>query len=256
MIDLAQRLAQRPLLGFSLMYPAPGIAERVGPDWDWMWIDGQHGEHDYASILGAVRASDLVQRPAVVRVPGHDAGAIGRALDTGASGVMVPVVETPEQAADIVRAAKFPPQGSRSYGGRRPIDRRGRTYSHPDQPQPVLVCQIESHAGLERVEEIAAVDGVDVVFFGPDDMTMRDGLPMDQPPPAGHFDAALQRVAAAAAAAGKAAGGVFATPEKLQTGLDLGYRLIVGTGDVSLLAPASQAKAAELRAVFAGNGAS
>src|SRR3954468_19114352 len=89
---------RRPLLGLSVMYPSAGALERIGSDWDWIWIDGQHGEMGHEQTLALVRACDLIQRPAVVRVPGHEAGPIGKALDTGAAAVIVPVVDTPEQA--------------------------------------------------------------------------------------------------------------------------------------------------------------
>src|SRR3989338_4096375 len=112
-----------PQLGLCIMYPSPGSLERIGPDWGWAWIDGQHGELGYQDVLALVRACDLIQRPAFVRVPGHEFGAIGHALDMGATGVIVPVVDTPEQASSVVKAAKFPKLGGRSYGGRRPIDR-------------------------------------------------------------------------------------------------------------------------------------
>ena len=99
----------RPLLGLNIMYPSPGVVERIGANWDWIWLDGQHGEIGYAEMLALVRACDLINRPALVRVPGHEAGPIGRALDLGAAGVIVPCVDTPEQAQSLVEAAKFPP---------------------------------------------------------------------------------------------------------------------------------------------------
>jgi 4-hydroxy-2-oxoheptanedioate aldolase len=222
----------------------------VGPDWDWIWVDGQHGQMGYADILAAVRACNLVRRPAVVRVPGHEAGMIGLALDTAAEGVMVPMVDTVEQARQIVRAAKFPPFGSRSYGGRRPIDLYGRTYAHADQPQPLLICQIETLEGLKNSARIAAVKGVDAIFFGPDDTALRKGLPMDQPRPAGYFDKALKTVARAAADHGKIAGGVFTTPEALNQAAEIGFRLIVACGDVGLLAAGSKSASKSLRSAL------
>ncbi len=242
-----ETLKNSPQLGFCMMYPASGIIERVGPDWDWIWVDGQHGQMGYSDILAAVRACNLVRRPAVVRVPGHEAGTIGLALDTAAEGIMVPMVDTVEQARTIVLAAKFPPLGSRSYGGRRPIDLYGRNYAHADQPQPVLVCQIETEEGLKNSAKIAAVKGVDAIFFGPDDTALRKGLPMDQPRPAGYFDKALKTVARAAADHGKIAGGVFTTPEALNQAVEIGFRLIVACGDVGLLAGGSKTAAKSLR---------
>ena len=126
------------------MYPSPGALERIGGDWDWIWIDGQHGELGYQDALSLVRACDLIGRPAVVRVPGHEAGPIGKALDMGAAAVIVPCVDTPEQATIAVDAAKFPPLGKRSYGSRRNIDFQGRSYSDTANDDTLLIIQIES----------------------------------------------------------------------------------------------------------------
>ncbi|UCD29425.1 MAG: aldolase, partial [Planctomycetota bacterium] len=107
MIDkFRELLAGGPQLGLDIMYPAPGIIERIGPDWDWVWIDGQHGELDERDVLEAVRACNLIGRPAVVRVPGHDMGVIGKALDTAAEGIMVPLINDANQARAAVEAAK------------------------------------------------------------------------------------------------------------------------------------------------------
>ena len=240
-------LAEGPQLGLGHMYPAAGIVERIGRDWDWIWIDGQHGQLGYSDIVAAVRASDVIGRPSVVRVPGLEYGAIGRALDTATDGVMIPMVEDADQAREAARAAKFPPLGERSYGGRRPVDLYGRGYANADREQPLLICQIESDAGLRNVAAIAAVEGVDALFFGPDDMALRAGLPMDQPRPEGYFTDALKAVAEAAASHGKLAGAVFPTPAAASEGIQLGYRMLVCTGDVPLLAVGSNEKAQAFR---------
>lgn len=229
----------------SSTYPAPGIIERIGPDWDWCWIDAQHGEWDLGDVVQAVRACDLVGIFSLVRVPSHDPDVIGRALDTGCQAVMVPIVDTPDQAEAVVRAARFPPRGKRSYGGRRVADLYGRAYSHADRPQPAVVCQIESAQALDNAEAIAAVDGVDALFFGPDDMAQSRGMPMDVPRPAGSFDRELARVVRAAARSDKVAGGIFVAPEAARAAVAMGYRLIVCCGDASLLAVGSAQAARE-----------
>ena len=244
-------LEKKPLPGFCSMYPAPGIIERIGQDWDWCWIDTQHGEWGMHDAVQAVRACNLAGIFALVRVPGQDPATIGRILDTACHAVMVPMVENREQAEAVVRAARFAPQGHRSYGGRRPIDLYGRAYAHSDQPQPLVVCQIESPEALEQADAIAATDGVDALFFGPDDMALARGMPMDQPRPAGCFDAEMAAVAAAAQRHGKIAGGVFGTSAALTQALALGYRLVACTGDVPLLASNSQAAARSCRAAMA-----
>lgn len=239
MASFLELLKKGPQLGLGMFYPAPGMIERIGPHWEWIWVDGQHGEFAYNDVLAAVRASNYAGKPVVVRVPGHEGGSIGLTLDMAPDAVMVPMVENAEEAKRIVDAAKFPPLGRRSYGARRPIDLYGRAYAHMDRPQGMLICQIESEPGLKNVEEIAAVDGVDALFFGPDDMALRRGMPMDKPRPEGIFDAALKAVADACKKHGKIAGGVFTTPEALKKGAELGYHLNVGASDVGFLVTAS-----------------
>ena len=251
--NFKEALAKKPQLGFGSMYSSPGIIERIGQDWDWCWIDAQHGEWGMHDAIQAIRACNLVGIYALVRLPGHSRDAIGKILDAGCHAVMVPMVESREQAEAIVDAARFAPRGHRSYGGRRPIDMRGRAYAHADQSQPLVVCQIESPAGFGRVDEIAATDGVDALFFGPDDMALAQGMVMDQPRPAGHFDSEMAEVGAAAKRHGKIAGGIFATPETIRMGVELGYHMIVSAGDSALLATNSLQAANSCRGALGGD---
>jgi len=241
-----------PLLGLCFMYPSAGAVERIAPDWDWIWVDGQHGQLGYQDILAIVRACDLVQRPAIVRVPAHEIGPIGRALDTGAAGVLVPQVDTVQQAEAMVRAAKFPPLGNRSYGGRRPVDRDGRVYSETANEDTLLIVQIESPAAIDNAAAIAAVPGVDGLFLGPDDITLRRGISVTAGRTKELLGADLEAMAKACRAHGKIAATVGATPELLTACVQLGYQLIVATSDVWCLANTSQQRAAEARALLKG----
>lgn len=223
------------------MYPAPGIIERIGPDWDWIWLDGQHGQiAGYSEMLALVRACDLINRPAFVRVPGHDPSWIGLALDMGASAVIVPQVETPESAEAAVRASKFPPLGDRSYGGRRPIDREGRLYSDNADKRTRLICQIESPTALKNAEKIAAVPGVDALFLGPDDLLLRQGISMDIPRSRELLAEALQIVTTACQLHEKESVTVAVGEEMLAFASSLGFHYLVTGGDVSFLANASR----------------
>ena len=220
------------LIGFCSMYPVAGIIEKIGSDWDWIWIDMQHGQHDYQSLLAAVRTADFVGIESLVRIPGHDSASIGLALDTGASGVIVPQVETREQAERIVEAAKFPPLGRRSFGGRRPIDLSGRSYAHTANESVALVVQIESRTGFTNAKDILATAGIDAFFFGPDDMAIGDGLPMDQARPADTYQSMIKELADLGRQFSVIAGGSFGTPEETKNAIEFGYRLI-GTGSDS-----------------------
>ena len=239
----SKSLEKGPQFGLGILYPAPGIIERIGPDWDWIWIDGQHGNLDYHDILAAVRACNLIQRPSIVRVPGLETGYISKVLDTAAEGVMVPMINDAEQAYEAVKAAKFAPLGNRSFGGRRTVDLDGRGYANRDVAEPLLICQIETPAGLRNTDAIAGVEGVDVLFFGPDDMRVEAGFPMDENPPDGYFSDAIQMIVDAAKSHNIIAGGVFTTPESIRESVELGYKLIVSASDVHLLATGSKKKA-------------
>lgn len=239
-------------LGFCMMYPAPGIIERVGADWDWIWVDAQHGQLSYQDTLAIVRACDLVQRPALVRVPWLEAGHVGLVLDMSPAGVIVPCIDTPEQARAAVHAAKFPPLGGRSYGARRAIDRKGRTYSDTANADLLLICQIESPQAIENANAIASIDGVDALFLGPDDVLLRRGVSMTAPRDRKSLEADMRAVIDACRKHNKLGVMVGASPEMLATSLELGYQMIVVSGDVGLLASGSTKAATDARALVAG----
>lgn len=230
----------RPQIGLSVSYPSPGAIERIGPDWDWIWIDGQHGEIGYHDVLAMVRACDLIQRPAFVRVPGHEFGIIGPALDTGAGGLIVPCVDTPEQAQAVVNAAKFPPLGKRSYGSRRAIDRLGRNYSNGANEEVVLLAQIESPEAVENADAIAAIPGVDGLFLGPDDISLRRGYAMDKPRSKDLLAADIEKMIAACRRHNKFSATVGVGDEMLGVCLEAGFNFIVSGGDVPFLTNTSK----------------
>ncbi|WP_428938601.1 HpcH/HpaI aldolase family protein [Fontivita pretiosa] len=238
-----------PQLGLSVMYPAPGIIERIGPDWDWIWIDAQHGELGYHDVLGLVRACDLVKRAAMVRVPGHEAGPIGLALDMAPAGVIVPCVDTPEQARAVVDAAKFPPLGKRSYGGRRPIDLLGRKYSDTANEDLLLIVQIESPQAIENAEAIAAVPGIDALFLGPDDIMLRRGYSMTAPRSKETLGKDMQAVISACRKHGKVGVMVGVGEEMLRLCVSMGFQMIVSGSDVMFLATGSKRASEDARAV-------
>ena len=242
-----EALEQKPMLGFCSMTASPSIIERIGPDWDWCWIDAQHGEWGVHNAVQAVRACNQAGIFSLVRVPGQEPGMIGKVLDTACDAVMAPMVDSREQAEAVVEAARFAPLGRRSYGGRRPVDLYGRAYSHAGRPQPLVVCQIESPTALTNLDDIAATEGVEALFFGPDDVAMARGMPMDVPRPEGCFDAELEAVAEAAARHGKIAAGVFRSEDAFKQAINLGYRLVVCTGDIPMLADGSRSMAFERR---------
>lgn len=234
------------------MYPAPGIIERIGRDWDFVWIDAQHGQQDYRDILDAIRACEIVGTGSLVRVPWLEAGAIGKALDAGCDGVIVPCVDSLEEAKAAIDAAKFPPHGRRSYGARRQIDLHGRTYADTANHDQLLVVQIESPAAVDIAEEIAALPGVDALMIGPDDLLLRRGISMSTPRSPDLLRSDMERIATAARNQGKSAIGLGFDEAMIGLNIELGYQLIVSGGDVPFLATSSSAAAARARKVLDG----
>jgi 4-hydroxy-2-oxoheptanedioate aldolase len=248
---LSAKLKNGPQIGLSVMYPSPGSIERIGSDWDWIWIDAQHGELGYQDVLAMVRAAELAGSSPIIRVPWNEFAWIGQSLDTHADGVLVPCVDTPEEARRAVEAAKFPPLGRRSYGSRRVIDRIGRTYSDTANQDTMLIVQIESPEALDNAEAIAATLGVDALFLGPDDVLLRRGQSMTAPRSPALLEEDMTRMAEACRHHGKVAGTVAIGPDMIKLVKRLGYGLIVTGGDVSFLVNGSKANSTEARALLA-----
>ena len=226
--------------GFTISYPAPGILERIGHDWDWVWIDGQHGQLAYQDILNLIRACELMEIAAIVRVPSHESGFIGMILDAGADGLIVPLVNTVEEADHIVSAAKFPPLGERSFGGRRIIDRKSRSFSQTANEDTLVIAQIETPGALENAEAIAAIDGIDALFLGPDDIMLRRGLPMETPRTKETIGKDIETVGQASIKHGKFSVMPAFTPEIIKHCHANGFKMLASGADSMLLTGASE----------------
>lgn len=248
-IKLLKKLkAGQAALGLQLNFPNPGIIECIGAGWDWIWIDAQHGLHDYRSILECVRLADACGFSPVVRVAGHEPSPIGRIMDMNPVGLMVPMVNDAKEAKEIVNAMRFPPLGERSFGGRRVIDMNGRHYYKTADENTILIAQIETIKAVENAEAIASVEGVDVLFFSPDDMRLRLGIDINTSiTDSDQLGEAMQKVIVAAKKYGKAGGCVTPTPEAAKMASELGYSCLVATGDVAILREGSSAKQAAFR---------
>ena len=222
------------LLGAMIHHPCESIIESIGHLWDFLWLDGQHGQISYDRMLSMQRTADLVGVDTVIRVPGREIGTVGLFADMAPSAVMIPMVNTREDAQAAVKALRFPPQGSRSFGGRRCVDTLGRTYYL--EREPLLVAQIETKQAVDNCEEIAAVDGVDVLMLGPDDFKTHLGLAinsslLDTPV----LYKAFEKVAQVALNAGKRAMCITPSPELLKHAKQLKYNVFVGGSDVGFL---------------------
>ncbi|MEP6796544.1 MAG: aldolase/citrate lyase family protein [Lapillicoccus sp.] len=217
---------------FSFVDSIPGVAAALAAGLDWVCLDGQHGRWDDARVLAALDALPAEPGRVLVRVRSLDAGLIGRALDAGARGVVVPMVESAEQARAAVAAVRYPPSGSRSFG---PIRAPYGAPSDTAAANAANLCavMIETAAALDAVEVIAAVPGVDLLFVGPFDLSLALGTDVDSL--LAEDDGPLTRVVAAAAATGIRAGAFAGTPDRARRMAALGFTLIAATSDTDVV---------------------
>ena len=193
-------------------------------------------------MLAALTAIDAGGRSVgLVRVEANDATPIGRALDAGAAGVIVPLVNTAEDAATAVAASRYPPAGVRSYGPTRSGMRIGPAPAEADSAVVVL-AMIETADGLANVEEIAATPGLDGLYIGPSDLTLAVGGagPAD-PAVADAFESALGRVRRACEANGLAAGLHTRSGEEAAQRMSEGFTLLTVASDIIHLEAAARA---------------
>jgi 4-hydroxy-2-oxoheptanedioate aldolase len=208
-VTLAARLrARETIVGYWVILDSPMSTERIARlGYDYVALDAQHGLFGYDGMLQGILAVDAGGvAAAVVRVGSNDQFQIGRALDAGAAAVIVPLIDTAEQAAQAVSYTFYPPDGVRSYGPMRSALRIGPNPA-PVRQQVGCLAMIETGQGLANVEEICATPGLTGVYVGPSDLTIAlGGASSTDQSIAETFEAALQRVREAAANAGIAAG--------------------------------------------------
>jgi 4-hydroxy-2-oxoheptanedioate aldolase len=240
--DFATRLRNRErIVGYWSVIDSPVSTEwlaHVG--WDYLALDLQHGLIGYDGMVRGLQAIDSAAGPAgVVRVEANDPTYIGKALDAGARMVIVPLVDSAEDAARAVSAARYPPAGIRSYGPMRSQLRVGPVPAESNRDTAV-VAMIETPDGLANVEAICAVTGLDGVYVGPSDLRLAVGgasttdVSVDDA-----FEAALVRVQKAAAAAGIAAGIHTAAGDDAARRLAQGYTFATVSSDLTHLRNAS-----------------
>lgn len=234
-MTLKERLAAgHSLIGALLWSNSPDILEYAAAGLDWVWCEGQHAHADWSSLAHCVRTAEAVNMPALVRTWTHDTGCIERLLDTAATGLIVPMVDTPEQAARLVSHCYYPPLGNRSYGSAR-VERISSNTDYWNQ-RVVTVMMIETPLAVQNVEAIASVPGVDVLLVGMRDLALRLGREVDDYTAHLHLKDELRRVVEACQKANKAAAVLVATPEELVLRLHEGYRLICANSDLLILA--------------------
>ena len=242
MTDLSHRLSTGDTvfgtflgLGSALAAEACALA-----GFDWLLVDLEHGGGDYSVLLHQQLAADAHGVPMLVRVESTDRIRAGRALDLGAAGIMYPGIESPDQAERVIGHLHYPPAGDRGVAT---YNRACGFGLYPEvletaNDKIIGIVQIESRRAVERVDEIAVVPGIDVLFIGPRDLSHDLGVPGDTG--AEVFQDALRRVVAAADSAGIAAGILASGADPARRFAEQGVRFVGIGSDATLLTMAGK----------------
>lgn len=206
------------------------IAARAG--FDWLMLDYEHGPGSEETLLHQLQAVAAYHTATVVRIADNEAPRFKRALDLGAGGVMVPYVNNRDEAQSAVSSVRYPPHGTRGVSKFNRAAGFGlgfdEYYKHAHE-QLVTMAQIETPESLEHLDAIAGVDGVDVLFIGPLDLTTNLGVQGEFDHPL--FVEARVKVAAAAKRAGKAAGILVTAPAQIPVLRAEGYTVMAFGSD-------------------------
>lgn len=230
---------------------ATELVARAG--FDWVVLDLEHGMGSEADIHAQLLAVQGTPTTAIVRVASIERLRIGRALDLGADGLVLPRVESVAEARDALTWMRFPPLGIRGVA----LLARGNGYferGHADiaaavNPDVTGVFQVESPEAVEAADELAGIDGVDVLFVGPADLSHSMGVPGQFANP--DFTAALDRVVAACRAHGKSAGILLSDAAQVPAYRESGFTFLGVGSDAGWVSAASKAQAAAARAAIA-----
>jgi 4-hydroxy-2-oxoheptanedioate aldolase len=225
--------------------------------YDSLTVDIQHGFLDYGDAKGmlqAMRASGVVP---MARVPWLDPGIIMKVLDAGAYGVICPMVNTADEAAALVAAMRYPPEGSRSFGPTRANISAGGGYAAEANANMLAFAMIETAEAVANVEAICATPGLDGVYIGPADLTLgvtegrlAPGFDREEP----ELVEIIKRILGAAKAAGLRAGLHCGSPAYAAKAIGWGFDMTTISGDARLLAGAAGASVAEARALLGRTG--
>ena len=232
-------------MGLWIAMTHPTSAEiAAGAGFDWCLIDGEHAANDVPLILEQLRAMAGGRATAVVRLPFGDPVMVKRVLDLGVQSLVIPMIDTAEEARAMVRATRYPPDGVRGVGAA--MARAANFGDITDivttaNAQICLFVQAESRRAIENLDEIASVDGVDGVFIGPADLSADMGFPGQ--PGAPEVVAVIEDAIRRIEGAGKAAGIIDFSNEKAAHWVKTGARFVAVGGDVSILARGIRAAA-------------
>lgn len=229
-------LAGRQQVGLWCMIPGSFVTEALaGAGFDWLLLDTEHSPADVLTVLPQLQAAAAYDVATVVRPAANDPVLIKRLLDCGAQSLLIPYVQSAEEARAAVAAVRYPPTGIRGVAGLTRASRFGRVagYAKRAEQELCVLVQVETKRSLDAIEEIAAVDGVDGIFIGPGDLSASLGYPGElfHPEVVAAVEGAIRRVAAA----GKPAGVLTYDIPFARRCMELGTRFTAVGADLAIL---------------------
>jgi 4-hydroxy-2-oxoheptanedioate aldolase len=246
----------RPQIGLWVSMANPLTAEIcAGAGFDWLLFDGEHAPNDVPIMLAQLQAVESYPSHAIARPPIGDVVLIKQYLDLGFQTLLIPLVDTPEQAQHMVRAMRYPPDGIRGVGaGSARVARWNRVenYFRDADGQMCLLVQAETRKAMQNLEGIAAAEGVDGIFIGPADLSASMGHRGNAAHP--EVQAVIEDAIGRIVKAGKAAGILTSNNDWAQRYLDLGATFVAVGTDVGVLAKQTSALARRFRGDAAGPG--
>lgn len=237
---------EQPLIGLWLGLASSYSAEMIAmTGFDWLLIDGEHAPNNVTTVLQQLQAiapyQDQGFSTPIVRPPIGDAALIKQYLDIGVQTLLIPMVESGQQAQTLVDSMRYPPEGIRGVGSalaRASLWNNVEDYLNAANDEMCLLVQVENVAGLQNIEAIANVEGVDGVFIGPADLSAAMGHRGNPSHP--EVQSAIVHIAKVTKAAGKAVGILYADPQQAQQYIEMGFNFVAVGVDTSLLVKSCQ----------------
>ncbi|WP_425038652.1 HpcH/HpaI aldolase family protein [Primorskyibacter sp. S187A] len=238
----------KPILNAWLSVPSGYLAEGVGHQgFDSVTVDLQHGMIGFETAITMLQAISATPAVPLVRCPSRDSEAIMHLLDAGAYGVICPMISTRHQAEDLVAACRYPPHGTRSFGPARGKLYGGADYFDAANAEIMAIPMLETAQALDNIDDILSVDGVDMVYVGPNDLALdlgeRPGAEMQD----GKTSAAIAHILARAKAAGVPTGIFCSGGELAQRRIKEGFDLVTPNNDFNTLMAAMQNEIAKCK---------
>ncbi len=178
----------KPAVGVGMLWDSPDITEFCGYlGFDWVWLDGEHGRFNPYNLWDTIRAAETGGITPVIRAPENDPKLFLKYLEAGMMGIIVPHVNTREDMVKAVNAVKYPPLGRRSSGAMRPagygISQHRKNYFQRANEETMVIALIEEPEGVDNIDDILGVEGLDAVVIGYGDLSMSMGYPGEKDHP-------------------------------------------------------------------------